>query len=161
MRGVSLPQEQMAYLQLRYDVFLDRWHQLQARIALSKPISATEVVILIPPHHEEAMKLYAQFEAEAVAYLGADAAQSFLNAFSDILAARSQNYGEQERQIVVTKNTEANPPVYSIEEKQDYTGTLLTSKGLLTGAGTFSGNTAMLFVGGEMGTFRYLASRFP
>jgi hypothetical protein len=51
-------------------------------------------------------------------------ATEFFNACGDIIADRNQNYGEQERQLVVDKNMGSSPPTYEITEKQGYTANM-------------------------------------
>lgn len=161
MKGVHLTKEQAIFLQLRFDEFLDQWRQLQARIAVSKTVEPGEVLILIPPHHEEAMKLYQQFETEAVAYLGADSAQAFLNACGETIAGRNRNYGEQEEQIVVDLDTSSTPATYVIQTKQGFSTDIPGLKNAAGPANVMAGDGSRLQVGGEMSFYRYLAPRFP
>jgi hypothetical protein len=162
MKGVHITKEQAVYLQLRYDVFLDKWRKLQASVAVAKTVDADEVIIFIPPHHEEAMKLSGQFEAEATAYLGAAEATELFNSCGDTLLGRNRNFGEQEEQMIVSKDTTSSPPTYVIRSKQAFTSNAFAGMKNVAGpAHVSSGDGSRLFVGGDMGYYRYLAVVFP
>jgi hypothetical protein len=119
-------------------------------------VKAGETLITIPPHEEAAKALYAQFETEMVAYLGADSATTFFNEGGPTIAMLNADFGAQEREILVDKNAD----LYHIVDKVVYT----TVPGLPVGATNGPVTKTMmsdLLIGTDMLGYRYLAADFP
>jgi hypothetical protein len=155
-KGLKLTPAQLEFMQSRYNVFQDQLKQLEARLAQKEIIKPGETLITIPPHAEAAKALYAQFETEMIAYLGADAAGDFFNEAGPTLAMLNADFGAQEHQILVDKNAD----IYHIVDKVAYTTVPGLPAGVTTN-GVTKTMTSDLVAGTDMLGYRYLAADFP